>query len=1707
MAPNSRKLSLLHLGLLVFCVVQSLTSERFDLDGVLPEDGQLVQAASEILPDEEFVQADAKMSSKMQMSMEATSGMSLSKAADALQNIQLLKAYCTAARKKGQEMAQKDVSEDAVRRDIILALIDAFSEPDSKESQLVVEYAQMLATLHEKFPGGISKYLVHNINKAVLSGEGCVTSSTWAKLNYLPLGFTDQPKYLEQLAVPLEEYRNQREQIIKSTSKTEAEGALQCMQAASVNKYKVFLDEIKQKWAVAQAESNATAAAELNMEVDSYERDGNLAKAMGNGNSLDGENSLSDFDQMEKTIELTLAGDGNTPTPSKADMEAEAHKLTIQWAAQKSQECHNVQVQVNQIDQETEEMPSCDGMTGRYGQKGYMKIKVEDKNSLTGEYPRNLFGGDDPSSFVNEFSGTIKNVTKSECRGTANIPSMTSDAKTQDFIYYVETSAIEWSDGLLWEAYNKTYAPTAAPTTAAPTPAPTTTVPTTAAPTPAPTTTVPTSPTKVPYSDAATNATAGSPSTGSPTTGSPTGDPTTSVPTFAPTTSYPTLEKVNNSNGNSSAQDREISDLNKQIANEEEEMHSKSPTWAPTTDPTQPTPEPTPEPSREAEPSSDDTTMPTASPTPEIAPTSRPTQSNTEADTPAPVPSEFLIVTASPTSSPTSTPTTLTPTGAPTTLTPTAAPTPPPPVEVAMVLAVDLNSIPPGSPAREEFAASFTNDISQSLGIDQERVIFLGVSAVEPRYDQKAPQGSVNSTSGYTLIKQQQCKPRGEWGVDHTSGSLGELSVGECQAAVVKNSECNQNIFVARVDSMKECYCFINKDVSISDCEGNWFPSDVMATYRINSAAALQSEMENDFLQMNQGSDCKDDDAGLKSQSLGMIADCSTAMLGGKTTVCNYEPTKPNQEHAKLVTGHCQKSCGLCEAVQVKESKVDFEIKQEDSGNDDVGDVLKAQLEDPKSTLYEGDTTNKVVASKSVVTIPTLAPTAAPTASPTEAPSSAPTSFPTMAPTVNMEESARWVDVINYYRCLHGVPKVEWDNGMATSAQAWAESLNALKHDDTFHLPPPAGPAGENLARGQRKLEDAAKQWYSEISKCPKEAQLAPQAASLVQIGGAKPGGTKKMATMENQAALMQASGVPPAEKIKPGCDVDITKVGHFTAMVWKAAKKIGCGIHATRKIYVCRFKAGDELKGGETPNYGGRAFYDQNILPNSKTDQECPKPELAKGPLDVTCDDTAQDTLDEIEASVKAQQDALDLMDKGENCGSAGDDLIAATQHEKEKAAGLVLQSHAKVAAAEATTISMGSYTWKELVVDECENLFGDQYYAVSQSVTAAKNELGQDEGRLKAAKKAVERAPAEAALLVTQCQCEARHQHQEAVKAMNKEVEEVNTKAWKEAKLMLCTIKGVSSANCDTSGMPVVKPTTLAEGVADAFCAGLPFEGALGARNGVPAHKYVFQLEQPDYANNAANSYTTQAITQCAKHEMLPVCDHPSYCKDDGRSMYIGQDSHLSVQSVRENATPTGFAAMKEHWDGVCYYTSNANGPHALCATDGGGNPSSGHAWMRPSTLLNKDSKYFMCARIVHKSFTVSLGARNGVPAQTVQFRMITARNKGTGEINRNMLADCGLIGMKPVCDHPSYCKGDQDSFYVGQDHHFSHGPHRRSLNYFPAGWDKFLEHEQEMPGMCTYTAHHNGWASTLCGNPDSHAWRTSAQNHEFLCAKKVA
>ena len=94
-----------------------------------------------------------------------------------------------------------------------------------------------------------------------------------------------------------------------------------------------------------------------------------------------------------------------------------------------------------------------------------------------------------------------------------------------------------------------------------------------------------------------------------------------------------------------------------------------------------------------------------------------------------------------------------------------------------------------------------------------------------------------------------------------------------------------------------------------------------------------------------------------------------------------------------------------------------------------------------------------------------------------------------------------------------------------------------------------------------------------------------------------------------------------------------------------------------------------------------------------------------------------------------------------------------------------------------------------------------------------------------------------------------------------------------------------------------------------------------------------------------------------------------------------------------------------------------------------------------------------FFMCAKINHRAFKVDLGARNRVPARTVAFKTMTAMDKETGKIDRNMIKDCNAVGMKPVCDHPiaNYCKNNAGGFYVGQDYYFAHAPHRRTVSYF--------------------------------------------------------
>ena len=218
-----------------------------------------------------------------------------------------------------------------------------------------------------------------------------------------------------------------------------------------------------------------------------------------------------------------------------------------------------------------------------------------------------------------------------------------------------------------------------------------------------------------------------------------------------------------------------------------------------------------------------------------------------------------------------------------------------------------------------------------------------------------------------------------------------------------------------------------------------------------------------------------------------------------------------------------------------------------------------------------------------------------------------------------------------------------------------------------------------------------------------------------------------------------------------------------------------------------------------------------------------------------------------------------------------------------------------------------------------------------------------------------------------------------------------------------------------------------------------GAPFSVSLGAKNGVKAAFYDFQVVK---ASSSSGRYSDVMMKDCAKIGMKPVCDHPNYCKNSKKSIYLGQTHHIAYPGHRNNNGffPSGWSAVAKKWDGLCSYTESANGNHALCNV-----PSNTHSWQAPSSKY----KSFMCGTVDGAPFTVSLGSKNGVPQRTYDFQLMKASTT-SGKYSDIMIKDCATIGMKPVCDHPSYCKTDKKALYLGQTHHIAYPGHRNNGGY---------------------------------------------------------
>lgn len=132
-----------------------------------------------------------------------------------------------------------------------------------------------------------------------------------------------------------------------------------------------------------------------------------------------------------------------------------------------------------------------------------------------------------------------------------------------------------------------------------------------------------------------------------------------------------------------------------------------------------------------------------------------------------------------------------------------------------------------------------------------------------------------------------------------------------------------------------------------------------------------------------------------------------------------------------------------------------------------------------------------------------------------------------------------WTDATNAKRALHGACPVVWNQDLADGIQAWVDSLTSLVHATGIGV-------GENLIWGSAGFtseEQIVDRWYNEVDDCQ---QL-------------------------------------------PGCgdnDVDdYMVVGHFTTVVWKDVKSIGCAISSDGFFAGCRY----DTEGQCGPNCQGR--------------------------------------------------------------------------------------------------------------------------------------------------------------------------------------------------------------------------------------------------------------------------------------------------------------------------------------------------------------------------------------------------------------------------------------------------------------------------------------------------------------------------------------
>ena len=227
--------------------------------------------------------------------------------------------------------------------------------------------------------------------------------------------------------------------------------------------------------------------------------------------------------------------------------------------------------------------------------------------------------------------------------------------------------------------------------------------------------------------------------------------------------------------------------------------------------------------------------------------------------------------------------------------------------------------------------------------------------------------------------------------------------------------------------------------------------------------------------------------------------------------------------------------------------------------------------------------------------------------------------------------------------------------------------------------------------------------------------------------------------------------------------------------------------------------------------------------------------------------------------------------------------------------------------------------------------------------------------------------------------------------------------------------------------------------------------------------SQKWVLGLAKGSYGSKDIGKDEFNKIFQQSSSAIIKrVC---SSCSNDYKEIYYRRYTNPSSFTPydymkqnwfsKNNAVNKDFGIFSSYADAVsrqnpwkfCNYNDPGIGFPRDCGKTGGVG-GQWNSWTRGGQAV---AYYVEGEGDGSSPFVVSLGAKNGAKGGRYEFRVVKASST-SGKYQDIMIKECSKYGMKPVCDHPHYCKSDSKALYIGQTHHIAYPGHRNNNGYGP-------------------------------------------------------